>query len=254
MEAPALFISLWLLMLFPLCTHVQTLDSVFLRVEPYRLQFFEYESVTFQCEASNDTTGLKTVHQTERKFFSCNTKTTTKSTVSSCTVQSVYHEDSGEYWCESGGGKRSNSINITVTAGSVILESPVLPVMEEESVTLRCRNKMTWSNVSADFYKGGILIRSSSPGEMTIHRVSTCDKGLYKCRISGGEESDESKLAVKARDQERNHTSNQPCSDCPSSDHPSSDLFFIIFRNVVPVVMMALLLVLLGLLHCGKLR
>ncbi|XP_034531986.1 uncharacterized protein LOC117807047 isoform X6 [Notolabrus celidotus] len=166
------FYFIGLLMLFPLCTHVQTLvvsDSVFIRVEPNRLQFFEYEHVTFQCEGSNDSTGLKIVHQTKRNLTSCNTKTTTETTVLSCTVQSVYHEDSGEYWCESGGVKRSNSINITVTAGSVILESPVLPVTEGEAVTLRCRNKTTSTNPSAEFYKDGILIRNSSTGEMTIH-------------------------------------------------------------------------------------
>ncbi|XP_034531982.1 low affinity immunoglobulin gamma Fc region receptor II-b-like isoform X2 [Notolabrus celidotus] len=234
------FYFIGLLMLFPLCTHVQTLvvsDSVFIRVEPNRLQFFEYEHVTFQCEGSNDSTGLKIVHQTKRNLTSCNTKTTTETTVLSCTVQSVYHEDSGEYWCESGGVKRSNSINITVTAGSVILESPVLPVTEGEAVTLRCRNKTTSTNPSAEFYKDGILIRNSSTGEMTIHSTCKCDKGLYKCRNSGGEESAESWLKVKAG----NSTfSGDPAPTCPSNS------VLIVFS-----VLLALLCVV-GLLHLGK--
>lgn len=32
-----------------------------------------------------------------------------------CIVRDVYVEDSGKYWCETGDGKKSNTINITVT-------------------------------------------------------------------------------------------------------------------------------------------
>ena len=139
-----------------------------------------------------------------------------------CSIKNVYQADS-EYWCEAADGRRSNSINITVTgmftirqdishkcmfnnilisnichsAGSVILESPALPVMEGNPVTLRCRNKSTSTNLPADFYKDGLFKRSSSMGEMIIYSVSKSDEGLYKCNISGAEGSPESWLAVK---------------------------------------------------------
>ena len=87
--------------------------------------------------------------------------------------------------------------NLCFPAGSVILESPVLPVMEGNDVTLSCRNKTTSSNLTADFYKDGRLIRSSSTGEMTIHSVSWSDEGLYKCDISGAGGSPESWLGKK---------------------------------------------------------
>ncbi|XP_033970168.1 uncharacterized protein LOC117469831 isoform X2 [Trematomus bernacchii] len=80
--------------------------------------------------------------------------------------------------------------------GSVILESPAVPVMEGESVTLICRNQT--STQSADFYKDGRLISSSSSGNITIHRVSKSDEGLYKCNISDGGQSPDSWLAVRA--------------------------------------------------------
>lgn len=32
-----------------------------------------------------------------------------------CTIGYPYKSDSGEYWCEGGGGERSNTVNITVT-------------------------------------------------------------------------------------------------------------------------------------------
>ena len=81
------------------------------------------------------------------------------------------------------------------SGGSVILESPAVPVMEGESVTLICRNQT--STLSADFYKDGRLIRSSSSGNITIHRVSKSDEGLYKCNISDGGQSPDSWLAVR---------------------------------------------------------
>ncbi|KAI3376425.1 hypothetical protein L3Q82_016430 [Scortum barcoo] len=77
--------------------------------------------------------------------------------------------DSGVYWCESRDGTTSNTINITVTGGSVILQSPVLPVMEGDDVTLHCKTKTPPSNLPAAFYKDGSLIRPESAGHMTIH-------------------------------------------------------------------------------------
>ncbi|XP_030286921.1 carcinoembryonic antigen-related cell adhesion molecule 20-like isoform X2 [Sparus aurata] len=88
-----------------------------------------------------------------------------------------------------------------MTAGDVILESPVLPVMEGDDVTLSCRSKKTVScNHTADFYKDGLLIRTSSTGNMTIHSVSRSDEDLYRCNISGTGASIESGLNVRAVD------------------------------------------------------
>uniref|UniRef100_A0A3Q3ED24 Ig-like domain-containing protein n=1 Tax=Labrus bergylta TaxID=56723 RepID=A0A3Q3ED24_9LABR len=106
---------------------------------------------------------------------------------SSCTIPNIFPEDSGQYWCESGDRNRSDIIHINVTADPVILESPI-SVVEGETVTLRCRRKTTSTNLSADFYKDGRLIRRSSTGNMRIPSVSKHDEGFYKC-ISGGRES-----------------------------------------------------------------
>lgn len=84
-------------------------------------------------------------------------------------------------------------------AGSVILESPVLPVIEGDSVTLCCRSKALLSACSlrADFYKDGFLIGTTSTRNMTIHNVSKSHKGLYKCNIGGSGYSPESWLSVR---------------------------------------------------------
>ncbi|XP_026012794.1 Fc receptor-like B, partial [Astatotilapia calliptera] len=108
---------------------------------------------------------------------------------SSCNISYTDTVDSGVYWCESREGPISNMVNLTVTGGSVILQSPVLPVMEGDDVTLLCKTKTTPSNLPAAFYKDGSLIRKQPTGHMTIQHVSRSDEGLYKCDISGHGES-----------------------------------------------------------------
>nr|XP_029138318.1 Fc receptor-like protein 5 isoform X4 [Labrus bergylta] len=193
MEVGALCIKLLVHVLFLLCAHVQDVDSLILHLEPNRLQFFEYESLIFHCEGSHDSTGLKIVHQSKGELVKCQTTVTSKR--SSCTIPNIFPKDSGQYWCESRDGKRSDIIHINVTDGPVILESPI-SVVEREAVTLRCRRKTTSSNLSADFYKDGRLIRRSSTGNLSIPSVSKCDEGFYKC-ISGERESAESLMAVQ---------------------------------------------------------
>ncbi|KAK1890466.1 Sialoadhesin [Dissostichus eleginoides] len=160
MEATALCITLWMTVFLQLCEQKVDAD---VWIEPSRLQVFEYEPVSLRCVGFD---GLK---------------------------------DSGDYWCEAG-GKKSVYVDVIITAGSVILESPVLPVMEGESVTLSCKNKTKTSSIlSADFHKDGRLIRYSPTGNITIQSVSKSDEGLYKCNISDGGESPESRLTVRAK-------------------------------------------------------
>ncbi|XP_030287675.1 high affinity immunoglobulin gamma Fc receptor I-like [Sparus aurata] len=174
---------------------IRLLSDAAVRIVPTRLQIFEYQSISFTCLGVNVSAGWRVTNANE--FLKTCSNVTVTSTLT-CTIGFALRSDSGEYWCEGGGGERSNTVHITITDASVILESPVLPVVERDAVTLSCRKKKTSSNLTADFYKDGLLIRSSSTGEMTIHRVSKSDEGLYKCRISGAGESPESWLAVRA--------------------------------------------------------
>ncbi|XP_055766749.1 low affinity immunoglobulin gamma Fc region receptor II-like [Salvelinus fontinalis] len=165
-----------------------------LSISPDRSQFFKLESLSLSCEVQGNSTGWRVVRNAERGILTeCNTDWG-KEQGSSCIV-SLIPSDSGVYWCESGSGEHSNTVNITVPDGAVILESPALPVTEGDSVTLRCRYKRIPSNLTADFYKDGSLIRTETTGEMTIPAVSKSDEGLYKCTNSKGE-SPESWMTV----------------------------------------------------------
>uniref|UniRef100_A0AAX7SZ11 Ig-like domain-containing protein n=1 Tax=Astatotilapia calliptera TaxID=8154 RepID=A0AAX7SZ11_ASTCA len=161
-------------------------NAVSLRIVPNKSQFFEYESVSFYCEENFHGHVVFNIRGEVEYCRKTSEKTTAKTTDSKCTINPLYVSDSGEYWCGTAEGKRSNKINITVTG------IPAVPVMEGEAVTLRCRNKLTLSDFMADFYKYGVHIRNNSTGSMTIRKVSKSDEGLYKCSILGVGESPES--------------------------------------------------------------
>ncbi|XP_018544873.1 low affinity immunoglobulin gamma Fc region receptor II-b-like isoform X2 [Lates calcarifer] len=180
--------------LMTLCTIVAAL-----KVVPNRSQFFQYESVTLSCVETGNSSEWRVKRNTSKYINEECSKGWGRRNDSQCLLDDFYQSDAGVYWCESGDGARSRAINITVTGGSVILESPVLPVQEGDAVTLRCINRATSSaNLTAQFYKDNLFIASSSTGNMTIYNVSKSDEGLYKCNISGAGESPDSWLAVRA--------------------------------------------------------
>ncbi|XP_036967430.1 Fc receptor-like protein 5 [Acanthopagrus latus] len=320
MEATSLCFRLLMLELILLETQVQDSSTqksaaVFLRIAPNSQQHFEYQPISFHCDGIDGSTQLR--GNTSAKEFDpeCDMKRT--STGSSCTIDRVYSEDSGEYWCETAEGERSNTVNITITDGPVILKSPVLPLMEGDAVTLHCRSKKTISDLTADFYKDGVLMKSSPTGKMTINTVSKSDEGLYKCRIPGLGVSPGSWLVVKAGSVTREspglpatkvtlNCRDQKTSTNLTADFPEGVLLFgssstrevtihivsksdeglykcnisnvgepleswladrekpreswpylyvvLVLRTVFTILLVALLLLLVGLLHCGKLR
>ncbi|XP_024143531.1 protein turtle [Oryzias melastigma] len=171
-------------------------NQIGVTVSPSRSQFFEGESVILNCE--DDSSGGWTL----RRNTSKGSKTYCGSTWGlgdglSCNISYLFLSDSGVYWCESrGGGASSMVVNISVSGGSVILQSPVLPVMEGHDLTLSCQSKTPPSNPSAAFYKDGSLIRTEPTGHMTLQHVSRSDEGLYKCHIRDHGESPSSWISV----------------------------------------------------------
>uniref|UniRef100_A0A8C7UWV9 Ig-like domain-containing protein n=1 Tax=Oncorhynchus mykiss TaxID=8022 RepID=A0A8C7UWV9_ONCMY len=153
---------------------------------PNRSQFLEYMYFSLSCEVQGSSTGWRL------KRYTATVKPSESGVdwgfnQSNYVIKTAKTSDSGVYWCESGSGEHSNAVNITVHGGAVILESPALPVTEDDSVTLRCKYQATPAELTADFYKDGSLIRTETTGEMTIPAVSKSDEGLYKCNNSEGE-------------------------------------------------------------------
>ncbi|XP_031706510.1 low affinity immunoglobulin gamma Fc region receptor II-like [Anarrhichthys ocellatus] len=168
-----------------------------LRLVPNRSQFFQYESVALSCVDSGHFSEWRVKRNTSmHKNEEC--MNWGKRNEFQSFIDDLHTLDTGVYWCEFGAGECSDAVNITVTAGFVILKSPVHPVQEGESVTLHCITKTTSSsNLTAEFYKDDVLVGSSSTGNVTIHSVLKSDEGLYKCHIFGAGESGDSWLAVR---------------------------------------------------------
>ncbi|CAI5660999.1 unnamed protein product [Oreochromis niloticus] len=229
-------------------THVQNgfnqkTGAATLRVTPNRLQHFQYEPLSLDCESPDGSTELRGVRTTEEKFEHFSPVCNSKKTSSSCTITKAYPTDSAEYWCEVKGGQRSNSVNITITDGSVILESPVFPVFEGHNVTLHCISKTTPTNQSANFYKDDGLIDRSPSDNMHINSVSKSDEGRYKCSISGVGTSPESWLHVRS-----------DASPETLSDDSSSSPVLILLWTVLPTLVIILILLVVRFLNTCKHR
>uniref|UniRef100_A0AAZ1X7Q4 Ig-like domain-containing protein n=1 Tax=Oreochromis aureus TaxID=47969 RepID=A0AAZ1X7Q4_OREAU len=220
-----------------------TTNQARLTVSPSSSQFFKGDFVSLSCEEDDSSAGWTLRRNaTNLQMTQCGAEwgKPTNSANTSCSISYILTSDSGVYWCESREGPISNMVNLTVTGGSVILQSPVLPVMEGDDVTLLCKTKTTPSNLPAAFYKDGSLIRKQPTGHMTIQHVSRSDEGLYKCDISGRGESPSSWITVTDK-----HTTTPPPTSTPP---PSlSPLVLSVLPSVgsVCVVVLLVLLVLL---------
>ncbi|XP_031158467.1 uncharacterized protein LOC116052095 [Sander lucioperca] len=256
MEVTALCMRLWMDMLVMLLVRVdhsyfaQKANAAFPRVLPDRLQFFEYENVSVICQELGGLTEWRVMRRLNER--SPTDSYIWQSSAPSCTIHLTFKRHSGEYWCEDEEGNRRNAINITINAGSVILEVPASPVMEGDNVSLYCRKKDTQSNHIADFYKDGSTLGTWYSNYMTIQNVSKSDEGLYKCSISGAGESPQSWLTVlKVKGDEGMFNNSIPAADeetRPSSHPPNLPSLLWI------VVLVALMLLVMGLLLCRKHR
>ncbi|XP_059425805.1 high affinity immunoglobulin gamma Fc receptor I-like [Carassius carassius] len=174
---------------------------VSLMVSPSRTQHFTSVSLSLSCEDQSNSTGWTVRRYTEsRQLKDCSSLRRGSQTGSSCTIRDTRTSDTGVYWCESESGEKHHPVNITVHSG-VILESPVHPVTEGETLTLRCLDQYTSSpNLRADFYKDGSLIQNQTT-EMIISTVSKSDEGFYSCKLPERGESPESWISVTGESQ-----------------------------------------------------
>ncbi|XP_066500489.1 Fc receptor-like protein 5 [Hoplias malabaricus] len=167
---------------------------VSLIISPSRTQHFSTDSLSLSCEGHRDSAGWRVRRYTHsEKVSNCSSVPGF-----TCNISSLSTSDTGVYWCQSESGESSDPVNITVHNGAVILESPVHSVSEGDSLTLRCLNHSTNSSLlPADFYKDGILLQKQTTGEMTIHKVSKSDEGLYHCKHPEKGESPRSWISVR---------------------------------------------------------
>ncbi|KAF3698228.1 Fc receptor-like protein 5 [Channa argus] len=213
-----------------------TTNQASLTINHNRFQYFKKESVLLNCEDIDSSAGWTLRRNTTKKQMSRCGDGWGKSSGSSCKISYTLTLDSGVYWCESSDGETSSSITITVTDGAVILQSPVLPVMEGQNASLHCQTKSPASKLPADFYKDGSLIRTEPTGHMTIHHVTKSDEGLYKCHISSHGESPPSWIYVTEKPTTTAATSTPFESITPFTSAHASTSLPLVFRLVLHLV------------------
>uniref|UniRef100_A0A673KB32 Ig-like domain-containing protein n=1 Tax=Sinocyclocheilus rhinocerous TaxID=307959 RepID=A0A673KB32_9TELE len=168
---------------------------VSLIVSPSRTQHFTSASFSLSCEDQSNSTGWRVRRYTERWGLEDCSSVWRSQTGSTCTIRTTSPYDTGVYWCESKSGEYYHPVNITLHFG-VILENPVHPVTEGDTLTLRCLDQNTTSlNLRADFYKDGSLIQNQTT-EMIISTVSKLHEGFYYCKHPERGESPKSWISV----------------------------------------------------------
>ncbi|XP_067381105.1 basement membrane-specific heparan sulfate proteoglycan core protein-like isoform X4 [Channa argus] len=167
-------------------------SSASLTVNPDRVQHFTSDSVSLSCEGNSTEWTVRRFPDGGFLSHYYHWGTMTGSTCKFSTSQS----GTAVYWCESGSGEFSNSVNITVHNTDIILVSPVHPVTEGESVTVGCKLRNTNDVSSVFFYQNDKLRQNDTRQELNISAVSKSDEGFYKCQ-SSGKESPQSWLSVK---------------------------------------------------------
>ncbi|KAM9414394.1 uncharacterized protein KZ484_023095 isoform 2-T2 [Pholidichthys leucotaenia] len=197
-----------------------------LSLNPNWSHFFEYEKLLLRCNQSGwmvrrftkqqedcrkTSEGKRRENEGSKKYpnlcvSTCELDKWGKQTAEGCNFKTAKQSDGGVYWCESATRQRSNSINITIFDDQmVILQSPVLPVMEGENVTLLCKVRGHDDTLPASFFKHGSPVRNESTGRMAIHNVTKADEGPYTCYVSGKGQSPINWLFVRAEGEEDGH-------------------------------------------------
>ncbi|XP_077058435.1 Fc receptor-like protein 5 [Siphateles boraxobius] len=160
---------------------------VSLIISPSRTQHFTSDFLSLSCgDQSNSDRWTVRRYSDSGRPEDCSSSVSGSQTGSTCTISSTSTLDTGVYWCQSESGEKYNPVNITVHS-DVILESPVHPVTEGETLTLRCLFKYTSpSNLRSDFYKDESLVQNQTI-EMIIPTVSKSHEGFYSCKHPRGE-------------------------------------------------------------------
>ncbi|XP_073685101.1 Fc receptor-like protein 5 [Garra rufa] len=191
---------------------------VSLIIGPNRAQHFSRATLSLSCEDQSNSGRWRMRSYTDHwGMENCSSRWASQ-TGSTCTISSITTSSTGVYWCWSESGENYNPVNITVHAG-VILESPVHPVTEGDTLTLRCLYKRsTPPNLRADFYKDGSLIQNQTT-EMIIPNVSKSHEGFYYCKHPERGQSPKSWISVTVSHSESQisvlHTLSSVLAVCP---------------------------------------
>ncbi|KAK6477875.1 high affinity immunoglobulin gamma Fc receptor I-like [Huso huso] len=170
-----------------------------LTLQPAWAQIFPGETVTLSCEVEGGSAGWRfKQYRDGREEAGCSDQYSSRYG-DSCTISTAWHHHSGVYWCESASGQdRSNAVNLTVSNRRVFLQTPPQPVIEGDTLTLRC-HVYHYTATRVVFYKDNEELQSRAGIELSVDSVSKSDEGFYKCRAEWWNSSTYSGVSAQVR-------------------------------------------------------
>ncbi|MGH0165671.1 UNVERIFIED_CONTAM: hypothetical protein FKN15_070518 [Acipenser sinensis] len=141
---------------------------------------FEGDTLTLRCHVRYNSHITRAVYYKDNKELQSQADT-------ELSVHRVSKSDEGSYKCRAWGWSSyhhgdSAEVRVSVRDEDMILQTPPQPVIEGDTLTLRCRipygSKLTW----VTFHKDNKEIQSQADTELSVDRVSKSDEGSYKCR------------------------------------------------------------------------
>ncbi|KAM9717629.1 uncharacterized protein ACNS7B_021251 [Menidia menidia] len=103
-----------------------------LTVSPSSSQFFEGASVSLSCEEDGSSAGWTVWRNTSRGTRTQCGADWGRLAGSVCRMSVVFESDSGEYWCESGGGAAGPSTPLTVSGSKQPVSVATAPPLQAE--------------------------------------------------------------------------------------------------------------------------
>ncbi|KAK6477871.1 Fc receptor-like protein 5 [Huso huso] len=170
-----------------------------LTLQPAWAQIFTGKTVTLSCEVEGDSADWRfKQYRAGREEAGCSDQYSRRYG-DSCTISKARYHHSGVYWCESASGQeRSNAVTLTVSNRRVFLQTPPQPVIEGDTLTLRC-HVYHYTATRVVFYKDNEELQSRAGIELSVDSVSKSDEGFYKCRAEWWNSSTYSGVSAQVR-------------------------------------------------------
>ncbi|MGH0180493.1 UNVERIFIED_CONTAM: hypothetical protein FKN15_016896 [Acipenser sinensis] len=175
---------------FPPTTEVADLGELpqtTLTLEPPFPEIFTGETVTLRCGVEGGSAGWKYLWYKDSEDTPVLQTAGRSITGDSYTITAATVSDQGQYCCRRQREDQplyshlSDKVILTVSDQWVILQTPLQPVFEGDTLTLRCRDRYNSHITKVVFYKDNKELQSQAGTELSVDHVSKSDEGSYKC-------------------------------------------------------------------------
>uniref|UniRef100_W5MJ22 Ig-like domain-containing protein n=1 Tax=Lepisosteus oculatus TaxID=7918 RepID=W5MJ22_LEPOC len=145
-------------------------------------QFFTEETFFLKCVVQRDPAKWTIKRKKDGKVETACTAYSLEN-IQKCSFISPSVSHSGKYWCESESGECSNTLNITVYSGDVILRVSPQPLSKGSTGNLSCAVRHNPNHTcgfpsiqNVVYFRNGLILHNQ--------KNSTHDEGHFKCRVN----------------------------------------------------------------------